>query len=199
MSTIKVVILLASMTGLLMIIGGLLAGRLGLVIAFLVAAVMNFGAYWYSDSMVLKMYKAQQVSETQAPKVYDIVKSLSAKASLPTPDIYIIPEKSPNAFATGRNKDHAAVAVTEGILKILNKEELEGVIAHELSHIKNKDILIASIAATIYGAIVLIANVARLGALFGFSNSDNTLLLIATAIVAPVAAVIIQMAISRSR
>jgi heat shock protein HtpX len=200
MNTIKLVFLLASMTGILLFIGGLVAGRLGVVAALAAAAVMNLGSYWYSDSLILKMYKAREVSETQAPEVYAAVKNLAARAQLPMPRVYAIPGNSPNAFATGRNEDHAAVAVTDGIVKILNREELEGVIAHELSHIKNRDILISSIAATMAGAIVMVANVAKWGALFGGDTGEGgTIGAIATAVVAPIAATIIQMALSRSR
>jgi heat shock protein HtpX len=200
MNTIKLVILLASMTGILLFIGGLVAGRLGLVTALIAAAVMNLGSYWYSDSLILKMYKAREVSETRAPEIYAAVKDLAARAKLPLPRIYTIPGDAPNAFATGRDENHAAVAVTEGIVRILNKQELEGVIAHELSHIKNRDILISSIAATMAGAIVMVANVAKWGALFGSDTGEGgTLSVIATAVVAPIAATIIQMALSRSR
>ena len=200
MNTIKLVFLLASMTGILLFIGGLVGGRLGVVAALAAAAVMNLGSYWYSDSLILKMYKAREVSETQAPAVYAAVKNLSARAQLPMPRVYTIPGNSPNAFATGRDEHHAAVAVTDGIVKILNREELEGVIAHELSHIKNRDILISSVAATMAGAIVMVANVAKWGALFGGDTGEGgTIGAIATAVVAPIAATIIQMALSRSR
>jgi heat shock protein HtpX len=200
MNTIKLVFLLASMTGLLLFIGSMVAGRLGLVIALIAAVVMNFGSYWYSDSLILKMYKAREVSETQAPEIYAAVKNLAVRAKLPLPRIYTIPGDSPNAFATGRDENHAAVAVTDGIVRILNRQELEGVIAHELSHIKNRDILISSVAATMAGAIVMVANVARWGALFGSDTGEGgTISVIATAVVAPIAATIIQMALSRSR
>ena len=133
---IKTALLLGALTGLLMLIGGLIGGRGGVFIAFLFAMVLNFGSYWFSDKIVLKMYKAQEVSESSAPELYNIVRTLALKASLPMPRIFIIPEETPNAFATGRNEKHAVVAVTEGIMRILNKEELEGVIAHEFSHIQ---------------------------------------------------------------
>jgi heat shock protein HtpX len=165
---------------------------------------MNFGAYWFSDKLILRMYNAQEVTETQAPDLYSLVKGLAMRASLPVPKIYIIPEETPNAFATGRNERHAVVAVTEGILRILNRDELEGVLAHELTHIKNRDMLIGSIAATLAGAIVMLANMAQWAAIFGGASRDDeegggVIGLIFMAILAPLAATIIQMAISRSR
>jgi heat shock protein HtpX len=187
-----------------MLIGGLIGGRGGVYIAFIFALILNFGSYWFSDKIVLKMYKAQEVSETAAPELYSIVRNLALKAALPMPRVYIIPEETANAFATGRNADHAVVAVTEGIMRILNKEELEGVIAHELTHIKNGDMLISSIAATIAGAIGMLATMAQWAAIFGGGRSDDDdhggiIGLIAMAIFAPLAATVIQMAISRSR
>lgn len=205
MNTIKTGLLLGVLTGLLMLIGGYFGGKQGVVIAFIFATVMNFGAYWFSDKLILRMYNAQEVGESQAPQLYAIVKNLALKASLPMPKVYIVPGDTPNAFATGRNEDHAVVAVTEGILRILNREELEGVLAHELTHIKNKDMLIGSIAATLAGAVVMLANMAQWAAIFGGSNRDDSeegsgvIGLIAMAILAPIAATIIQMAISRSR
>ena len=203
-NTVKTALLLGALTGLLMLIGGLIGGRGGVYIAFIFALILNFGSYWFSDKIVLKMYKAQEVSETAAPELYSIVRNLALKATLPMPRVYIIPEETANAFATGRNTEHAVVAVTEGIMRILNKEELEGVIAHELSHIKNGDMLIASIAATIAGAIGKLATMAQWAAIFGGGHSDDDdhggiIGLIAMAIFAPLAATIIQMAISRSR
>jgi heat shock protein HtpX len=203
-NSIKTVLLLGALTGLLMFIGGLIGGRGGVYIAFIFALIMNFGSYWFSDKIVLKMYKAQEVSESSAPDLHNIVHSLAMKANLPMPRIFIIPEETPNAFATGRNEKHAVVAVTAGIMRILNKEELEGVIAHELSHIKNKDMLISSIAATIAGAISMLATMAQWAAIFGGGSSDDDekggiIGLIAMAIIAPIAAAVIQMAISRSR
>jgi heat shock protein HtpX len=188
-----------------MLIGGLIGGRGGVFIAFIFAIILNFGSYWFSDKIVLKMYHAQEVSESSAPGLFSIVRNLALKAQLPMPRLYIIPEKAPNAFATGRNEKHAVVAVTEGIMKILNKEELEGVIAHEISHIKNRDMLIGSIAATLAGAIVMLAHMAQWAAIFGGVRSDDEdsgggiIGLIAMAIIAPIAAALIQMAISRSR
>jgi heat shock protein HtpX len=203
-NTVKTALLLGALTGLLMLIGGLIGGRGGVYIAFIFALILNFGSYWFSDKIVLKMYKAQEVSETAAPDLYSIVRNLALKAALPMPRVYIIPEETANAFAAGRNAEHAVVAVTEGIMRILNKEELEGVIAHELSHIKNGDMLIASIAATIAGAIGMLATMAQWAAIFGGGHSDDDdhggiIGLIAMAIFAPLAAIIIQMAISRSR
>lgn len=205
MNTIKTGLLLGALTGLLMMIGGYFGGQQGVVIAFVFAMVMNFGAYWFSDKLVLRMYSAQEVSESEAPELYRIVKDLALKAGLPMPRVYIVPGDTPNAFATGRNENHAVVAVTEGILRMLNRDELEGVLAHELTHIKNKDMLIGSIAATIAGAIVMLAHLAQWAAIFGgASRSDDEdsggiIGLIVMAILAPIAATIIQMAISRSR
>ena len=202
---LKTALLLGALTGLLMLIGGLIGGRGGVYIAFFFALILNFGSYWFSDKIVLKMYKAQEVSENSAPGLHNIVRTLAMKARLPMPRVFIIPEEAPNAFATGRNDQHAVVAVTEGIMRILSKEELEGVIAHELSHIKNRDMLISSIAATLAGAIVMLAHMAQWAAIFGGGRSDDEdngggiIGLIAMAILAPLAATVIQMSISRSR
>jgi len=205
MNSFKTALLLGALTGLLLLIGGYFGGRTGLVIAFAFAMIMNFGSYWFSDKIVLKMYRAQPVTEAEAPELYRVVRDLSMKASLPMPRVCIIPQDTPNAFATGRNEEHAVVAVTEGILRILSRDELEGVLAHELTHIKNRDILVGSIAATLAGAIVMIANMAQWAAIFGGVSRDDDdsgggmIGLILTAILAPIAATIIQMAISRSR
>ena len=206
MNTIKTALLLGALTGLLMLIGGLFGGQNGVVIAFLFAMVMNFGSYWFSDKIVLSMYHAQPVTESEAPELYGMVKNLALRAQMPMPRVYIIPEDTPNAFATGRNEQHAVVAVTEGILRILGRDELEGVLAHELTHIRNRDILVGSIAATLAGAIVMLANMAQWAAMFGGGRSDdeegggsNIVSLILMAILAPLAATLIQMAISRSR
>jgi heat shock protein HtpX len=205
MNTLKTALLLGALTGLLMLIGGYFGGRQGVVIAFVFATVMNFVSYWFSDKIVLKMYAANEVTEREAPELYTLVRNLALRDGLPMPRVYIVPGDTPNAFATGRNEHHAVVAVTEGILRILNRDELEGVIAHELSHIKDRDILIGSIAATIAGAIVMLANMAQWAAIFGFGGRDDeeggggALGLILMAILAPIAATIIQMAISRSR
>ena len=204
-NTVKTALLLGALTGLLMLIGGLIGGKGGVYIAFIFAVILNFASYWFSDKIVLKMYKAQEVSESSAPDLYNIVRNLAMKAGLPMPRIFIIPEETPNAFATGRNEKHAVIAVTKGIMRILNKEELEGVIAHELSHIKNKDMLISSIAATIAGAITMLATMAQWAAIFGGGSSSDEeggggiIGFIAMAIFAPLAAAVIQMAISRSR
>jgi heat shock protein HtpX len=205
MNTIKTGLLLGALTGLLMLIGGWFGGQNGVVIAFFFAVVMNFGSYWFSDKIILSMVHAQAVSESEAPDLYAMVKNLALKASMPMPRVYIIPGDTPNAFATGRNEQHAVVAVTEGILRILSRDELEGVIAHELTHIRNRDILIGSIAATLAGAIVMLAHMAQWAAMFGGAGRDddeggsNIVGLILMAILAPIAATLIQMAISRSR
>lgn len=208
MNSLKTAVLLGALTGLLMFIGGFFGGQKGVVIAFLFAMVLNFGSYWFSDTLVLKMYQAKPVSESEAPGLHAMVTTLAMKASLPMPRVFIIPGDTPNAFATGRDEHHAVVAVTEGLLRILNRDELEGVIAHELTHIKQKDILIGSIAATLAGAIVMLANMAQWAAMFGGASRDNEeggsggggiIGLILMAILAPLAATIIQMAISRSR
>ncbi|MDZ4164054.1 MAG: zinc metalloprotease HtpX [Smithellaceae bacterium] len=206
MNSLKTALLLGALTGLLMFIGGLFGGNQGVLLAFIFAAILNMGAYWYSDKLILRMYKAREVSETHEPVLYNLVRNLSMKAGLPLPKVYIIPQDAPNAFATGRNEDHAVVAVTEGLLRILTREELEGVIAHELAHIKNRDMLIGSIAATMAGAIAMLANMAQWAAIFGGGNRDSEkegaggmIGLILMAILAPLAASLIQMSISRSR
>jgi heat shock protein HtpX len=203
-NTLKTTMLLGVLTGLIIWIGGYLGGQGGMVIAFLFAGIMNFGAYWFSDKVVLSMYRAREVDPTQAPDLYRMVERLAQKAGIPTPKVYVIPSESPNAFATGRNPEHAVVAVTQGILRLMNDEELEGVIAHELGHVKNRDILISSIAATLAGAIMLLASMARWAAIFGgFSRDDDDgggiFGLLFMAILAPLAAMMIQMAISRTR
>ena len=203
-NTIRTTLLLGALTGLIMVIGRYLGGQQGMVIAFFLAVVMNFGSYWFSDKIVLKMYRARPVSQAEAPELHHMVAELAQQAQLPMPKVCIMPSASPNAFATGRNPDHAVVAVTEGILRLLDASELKGVLAHELAHIKHRDILIGSIAATLAGAIMMIASMARWAAIFGVGRSDDDdgggmLGLIAMSILAPMAAVIIQMAISRSR
>jgi len=204
MNSLKTAVLLGALTGLLVLIGGYVGGQNGMLIAFLFAMGMNFFSYWFSDRIVLRMYRAQEVTPQQAPELHRLVQDLAMKAGLPMPRVYIIPGDTPNAFATGRNEKHAVVAVTEGILRILSREELEGVISHELSHIKNRDILIGSIAATIAGAITMLANMAQWAAIFGGARGDDDegggmIGMLAMAILAPVAAMLIQMAISRSR
>ena len=200
---IKTTVLLTLMTVFFMFIGNLLGGRQGLIIAFFFAAGMNLFSYWYSDKIVLRMYNAREATPGQAPELYGLVQDLASRAGLPTPKIYIIPQESPNAFATGRNPENAVVAVTEGLLKIMNREELAGVLAHELAHVKNRDILIGSIAATMAGAIMMLASIARWSAIFGVGSDDNEGMggfgLIIMSILAPIAAVLIQTAISRSR
>lgn len=203
-NSFKTAILLGLLTGLILLCGGLMGGRTGLLIALLLAGVMNFMSYWFSDKIVLSMYKAQEVSQTEAPRFHAIVSELAAGAHIPKPRVYLLPAQAPNAFATGRNPEHAAVAVTKGLLDLLNEEELKGVIAHELAHVRNRDILIGSIAATIAGAIMFLASMARFAAIFGGyggrdRDSGNAFALIFMAILAPIAALLIQMAISRSR
>jgi len=206
MNSLKVAFLLLVLTGLFIAIGFLLGGQQGMIIAFGLAVVMNFVSYWFSDKIVLAMYHARPATEQTDSKLIRIVRMTTQRANLPMPKVYVIPTQAPNAFATGRNKDHAAVAVTEGILGILNGDELEGVIGHELAHVRNRDILLGSVAATIAGAIGILATMARWGAIFGGfgGRSDergggNPLALLAVAIVAPLAAMVIQTAISRSR
>jgi heat shock protein HtpX len=202
---LKTTLFLALLTGLFMAVGGLLGGRGGMMTAFVLALVMNFVSYWFSDKIVLKMYGAQPLGESEAPVVHRIVRSLATRAGIPMPKLYLLPSEAPNAFATGRNPQHAAVAVTHGILRIMDETELEGVLAHELSHVLNRDILISTIAATIAGAISMVANMAQWGLMFGGGRHDdegrgtNPIALILTVILAPLAAMIIQMAVSRSR
>ncbi len=203
-NTLKTTLLLASLTALIVLIGGYFGGQSGMIIAFMFAVIMNFGAYWFSDKIVLRMYRARQVDPSQAPGLYQLVERLAQKAGLPTPRVYVIPQDSPNAFATGRNPDHAVVAVTQGLLRLMNDEELEGVLAHELGHVKNRDILISSIAATLAGAIMMLASMARWAAIFGGVGRDDdegggVFGLLFMMFLAPLAAVLIQMAISRTR
>ncbi|MBM2839321.1 MAG: Heat shock protein, Metallo peptidase, family [Deltaproteobacteria bacterium] len=202
MNTLKTTFLLTALTLLLLFFGKALGGNSGMMFALVMAGVMNFVSYWFSDKIVLKMYGAKEVTEGDAPRLYGITRQLAIKANLPMPKVYIIPGMSPNAFATGRNPQHAAVAATEGILKMLNDEELEGVMAHELAHVGNRDILISSIVATIAGAISMLANMAQFAAMFGGRDRErggNPMVMIAMAIIAPIAAMLVQMAISRSR
>jgi len=202
---IRTTILLAVMTALILWIGQLFGGRQGMIIALLLAAGMNFFSYWYSDKIVLKMYRAQEASPQQAPELYEMVQTLSRKAGLPMPKLFIIPKEAPNAFATGRNPEHAVVAVTQGLLNLMDRDEVTGVLAHEMAHVKNRDILIGSIAATMAGAIMVLASMARWTAIFGGGGSSDdeggggAIGLIAMSLLAPFAAMIIQMAISRSR
>jgi heat shock protein HtpX len=201
----RTAILLGALTVLIMVIGQVLGGRQGMVIALIFAAGMNFFSYWYSDRIVLRMYRAEEIDARNSPKLYEIVKQLSQRAGLPMPRVYRIPQEAPNAFATGRNPEHAVVAVTDGLLKMMDKDELRGVLAHEMAHIKDRDILIGSIAATMAGAIMLLASMARWSAVFGGMRNDDEgggggiIGLIAMSVIAPLAAMVIQMAISRSR
>lgn len=201
MEQIKTFLLLGSLSVLLVFIGGYLGGQGGMVLALLFAGGMNFYAYYFSDTMILKHYNAQEVDPREAPMLYRVVERLVERGSLPMPKVYIIHDHIPNAFATGRNPEHAAVAITTGLLELLNEDEIEGVMAHELSHVGHRDILIATIAATIAGAVAFIANMLQFGAMFGNRNNRNTnpILMIAMAILLPLAASIIQMTISRSR
>jgi heat shock protein HtpX len=203
----KTGVLLAALTVLLVVIGGALGGQSGMVMAFFLAMVMNLGSYWFSDRIVLAMYRAQPVDEAQAPGLYRIVRTLATRAGMPMPRVYILPAETPNAFATGRNPQHAAVAVTEGIMRVLSEEELEGVLAHELSHVQNRDTLIMAIAATLAGAITYMAHMAQWAMIFGGGRRDSDedsggggvvggLLMI---VLAPLAATLIQLAVSRSR
>ena len=202
MNTLKTAFFLTLLTGLFIVIGDLLGGRAGVIIAFIFALGMNFFSYFFSDKIALTMYKAKPVSQEEAPELYAIVKTLCERANLPMPRIYIIPQAAPNAFATGRDPKHAAVAVTQGALELLTREELMGVLGHELGHIKHRDILISTIASTIAGAIMFLADMIRWAAIFGGLSGDDDehpIILIAMAIVAPFAAMLIQLAISRAR
>jgi heat shock protein HtpX len=205
MNLLKTIILLASLTALLMWVGQALGGPAGLWFALAVAGLMNFGAYWFSDKIVLRMHHAQEVSPVEAPELYATVQNLAARAGLPMPKVYIIPEEAPNAFATGRNPRNGVVAVTEGLLRILDRREVAGVIAHELGHIKHRDTLIMAIAATFAGALSMLAHAAMFGSLFGGNQSSededgaNPLAGLIGVIVAPIAATLVQMTISRAR
>jgi len=204
-NSFKTALLLSALTALILIIGQLFGGQQGLIIAFVFALLMNGGSYWFSDKIVLRLYRAQELPSKDAPELHRMVERLAQKAEIPKPRIYLIPSQNPNAFATGRNPQHAAVAVTEGIVRLLDNNELEGVLSHELSHIKDRDILIGSIAATLAGVVMMLASMARWAALFGGFGRDNdkgaggVIGLIAMSILAPIAAMLIQLAISRSR
>lgn len=203
MNRFKTAVLLTSLTLLMVFLGGAIGGKGGMYIAFFMACVMNLFSYWFSDKIVLSMYGAREITEAEHPAFYGMVRRLAQQGGLPMPRVYIIPSDSPNAFATGRNPDHAAVAATEGIMRILTMEELEGVMAHELSHVANRDILISTIAATIAGAISMLANMAQWAAIFGHRGDDeeggSVVGTLALAIIAPIAAMLIQLAVSRSR
>jgi len=204
MNFFKTALLMAAMTMLLVFAGAALAGQGGVVVALVISVVMNFFSYWFSDKIVLAMYRAQEITRSDNARLYGIVEKLVQKTGLPMPKVYIIPSATPNAFATGRNPSHAAVAATEGLLRILNEREIEGVLAHELAHVKHRDILIGSIVGTMAGAISSVAWMAKWGAVFGgFGRDDDrnggALAMLAMAIVAPIAALLIQMAVSRSR
>lgn len=205
MNTLKTALLLTVLTLLFIAIGGLLGGRSGMVMAFGFALVMNFLTYWFSDKIVLAMYRAKPVTEAEAPDLVRTVRHLSQLSNIPMPKVYMIPTETPNAFATGRSPKHAAVAATSGILRMLDQEELTGVLAHELSHVKNRDVLIATLAAAIAGAIYMLADMARWSMMWGGSRRDRNnsvlqlLLLIVVAVVAPIAAMLVQLAISRAR
>jgi heat shock protein HtpX len=201
---LKTTVLLAALTGLLVLIGDYFGGTGGMIIAFLFAVILNFGSYWYSDKIVLKMYGAREVSPAESPNLHRIVDGLAMKAKLPKPKVYIVESGMPNAFATGRDPKHAAVAVTTGILNLLSNEEIEGVLAHELAHVMNRDTLISAVTATLAGIITMMATMAQWAAIFGgFGSSDDDnggiVGLIMMAFVAPLAATLIQLAISRSR
>lgn len=201
---LRTTVLLASLTGLLVLIGDYFGGTGGMIIAFLFAVIMNFGSYWYSDKIVLKMYRAREVTPAESPNLHRIVDGLALKANIPKPKVYVVDSGMPNAFATGRNPQHAAVAVTTGILNLLSYEEIEGVLAHELAHVKNRDTLISAVAATFAGVITMLATWARWAAIFGgFGGRDDDnggiIGFIVMAVLAPLAATLIQLAISRSR
>ena len=206
MNRLKTTLLLSLLTVLMVLMGSALGGQTGMVFAFFMACAMNVFSYWFSDKIVLRMYRAVEIGEQDHPAFHGMVRRLADRAGLPMPRVYIIPDDSPNAFATGRNPSHAAVAATEGILRILSPEELEGVMAHELAHVKNRDILVSTIAATFAGAISMIGSMLQWGAMLGMGRGDDEesgaggmVGALAMAIVAPLAAMLIQMAVSRSR
>jgi len=202
---VKTTLLLGLLTGIIVWIGQFFGGSQGMLVAFVFAVVMNFGSYWFSDKLVLRMYRAREVGMNEAPELYRVVQNLATHAGIPMPKLYVIPSEAANAFATGRSPEHAAVAVTEGIMRLMSWDEIEGVLAHELSHVKNRDILISSVAATLAGVIMMLANMARWAAIFGGGSRDERengggiIGLVAMSILAPLAAMLIQMAISRSR
>jgi heat shock protein HtpX len=205
MNSVKTIGLMIGLTALLVLIGGYLGGRHGMIVALAFATIMNLFSYWFSDKIVLAMYRAQEVDEATAPTLFRVVRGLAEKAGMPMPRVYIIPQAQPNAFATGRDPKHAAVAATQGLLQLMDEQELEGVIAHELSHVRNRDILIGTIAATLAGAVMILARMAQFAAIFGGGGRDRDeergggLGLIFVAIFGAIAAALIQLAISRSR
>jgi heat shock protein HtpX len=205
MNTMKTFLLMGLLTVLLVVIGRVIGGQGGMMIAFLFAVVMNFGSYWFSDKVVLGMYHAQEITQADNPALFQMIQDLAGRAGLPMPRVYLIPQDQPNAFATGRDPQHAAVAVTQGILRTLSMDELRGVLSHELAHVKHRDILVGTVAATIAGAISMLASMAQWAMIFGGGrvSSDreggNPIAGLAMMIVAPIAALMIQMAISRSR
>ncbi|MBU5615015.1 zinc metalloprotease HtpX [Geomonas azotofigens] len=202
MNRFKTAVLLTTLTLIMVALGSAIGGRGGMYLAFIMACAMNLFSYWFSDKIVLRMYGAQEITEAENPAFYGMIRRLAVQGGLPMPRVYIIPSESPNAFATGRNPEHAAVAATEGILRILTPEEMEGVMAHELSHVANRDILISTIAATIAGAISMLANMMQWAAIFGSRSDDEEgggWGGLALAIIAPIAAMLIQLAVSRSR
>lgn len=206
MNHFKTFLLMLVLTLLFILVGSVIGGKSGAIYAFVLAGLMNFFAYWFSDKIVLRMYGAREVSEREAPELYNLVAHLTNKAGMPIPRVYIMENEAPNAFATGRNPEHAAVAVTTGLMKLLSKEELEGVIGHELSHIRHRDILVSTLAATMAGAIGMLARIAQWGAIFGMGRSDdegrggsNLLFTLVFSMIASIAALLIQLAISRSR
>jgi len=204
-NNLKTTVLLAALTGLLVLFGDYWGGQDGMVLFLIIAAVMNLGTYFFSDKIALATSRAQPISREEGPRIYQIVERLAAKANIPVPKIYMIPTDSPNAFATGRNPNHASVAVTRGILEICNDDEIEGVLAHELGHVRNRDILISAVVATVAGAITLLARMAYFAEIFGFGGGGGrdrrggALYGLAMLILAPIAAMLIQLAISRSR
>ena len=200
----KTGLLLAVLTAMLVLIGGAIGGQQGMIVAFVLAGAMNFASYWFSDKIVLAAYGARPIEEAQAPRLYAVVRRLAMRAGIPMPRVYLLPTDTPNAFATGRNPQHAAVAVTEGIMRILDEDELEGVLAHELSHVANRDVLISTVAATLAGAITYLAHMAQWSAIFGGRRDDeeggtNPIAAILLAVLAPLAAMLVQMAVSRAR
>jgi heat shock protein HtpX len=203
MNTMKTFLLMGLLTVLMVMVGGWLGGQNGMVFAFVLALVMNFGSYWFSDRIVLRMQSAQELQESDAPELFAMTREMSQRGGIPMPKLYLIPSEQPNAFATGRNPEHGVVAVTAGILRTLSRDELRGVVAHELAHIKHRDILVGTVAATFAGAISMLANMAQWSMIFGGRSSDDEggspIGGLVMMIVAPIAALLIQMAISRSR